>query len=88
MNIDSFKRRLSEININIDKNSTILIQRQAKRDTYLKQLKDEFGITDEIEIETKLKELRTLYTETDKKLDDVLIKMESNLKKIEVTLNQ
>ena len=86
--IASYKRRLSEINSKIDKNSTVLVQRQAKRDMYLKQLKEEFGLTDETTIETKLKELRKLYSDTDSKLDGVLVKMEENMKKIEAKLNE
>jgi len=86
--INSYKKRLSEINNKIDKSSTVLVQRQAKRDMYLKQLKDEFGLTDETKIEQKLTEMRKLYSETDSKLDNILVKMEENMKKIEAKLNE
>lgn len=81
--INSFKRRLSELNSKIDKSSTTLMHRIEQRDGWLKQLKDEFNITDETEIEKKLTEMRKLYSETETKLDNILTKMEENMVKVE-----
>lgn len=86
--IDTYKGRLSSINKRIDNAKTILIERQTTRKGLLKQLQEEFSITDSTEIKNKLEELENLKDKVNKKLEDIINKLETNLDNIDGKLNK